>query len=268
MVVGEDVDDDGIGAGIGSGGGAVGACAGAGQVGAAGAEHAEGGGAAFTRAAGVVGADGGGELVDASRHEFGVGGGQPAPYGGGAGGVVAVPELDVTAFGGGVEAPDGGGVVDQDGGIDGVLEFGHRHRAEGRGDGGEVGVDAGQDVGIVDQLGAPADGVGQRGGQGALGDQFGDLGQPVTQRQSLAHLRGGRAWTDPTGRGDLGGRTVPTVTGPQLPLDGLFGGAASVGEFGDGGHPVKGHGGRGAGPAGQGIDQRRIIDMRQVIALG
>ncbi|MCU1695433.1 MAG: hypothetical protein JWR34_1496, partial [Mycobacterium sp.] len=73
---------------------------------------------------------------------------------------------------------------------------------------------------------------------------------------------------DPTRGGDLGGRTVPAITSPQLPLDGLFGGAAPVGEFGDRGHPVMGHGGLGAGPAGEGIDQRRIIDMRQVIALG
>src|SRR5882757_175126 len=77
---------------------------------------------------GVVGADGGGELGDASRHQFGVGDGQPAPHGGGAGGVIGVAELDVAAIGGGLEAQDGGGVVDQDGGIDGVFEFGHRQR--------------------------------------------------------------------------------------------------------------------------------------------
>ena len=51
-------------------------------------------------------------------------------------------------------------------------------------------------------------------------------------------------------------------------LDGLFGGTAPVGEFGDGRHPVMGHGRRSTGPAGQRIDQCRIVDMRQVIALG
>jgi len=71
-----------------------------------------------------------------------------------------------------------------------------------------------------------------------------------------------------TGGGDLGGCAVPAIAGPHLAPHGQLGGAAPCGEFGDRGHPVKGHGGLGAGPAGDGIDQRRVVDMGQVIALG
>ena len=221
--------------------GAVGTPTGAGQVGAAGAEHTQLPLSGDPHRARIVRAHPARELIDATLEQFGVGDHQPSPHRPGAGGVITVsrtPRHSPWPRSGTRRTAAGSCTV-----IAASMASSSLVTDSGPNDGGdrgEIGIDAGQHLGVLDQLGAPADGVGQPRRQGALGYQLRDLGQPVPQRECLVHLRGGLACTDPTGCGDLGGRGVPAVTRPQLSFDGLFGCAAAVGQFGDRRHPMVG----------------------------
>jgi hypothetical protein len=92
VVVGNDVNDEGIAARIGSGGGAVLASARAGQDGAAGRDHPDGLGAAFSGAARIVRAHHRHHRRDPPLDQFGVGDGEPGPHRPDSGGIVAFAE--------------------------------------------------------------------------------------------------------------------------------------------------------------------------------
>jgi hypothetical protein len=108
---------------------------------------------------------------------------------------------------------------------------------------------------VEDQPGAPTQQGGQRRGDDPGGEQGPDLGQPVTERQPLAHQGGGGAVTDRQGGADFGGAAVPSVTGPVLAFLGEFAIAAPVGQLGDRSEAAGRGGGFGPGRATDLIDQ-------------
>ena len=87
---------------------------------------------------------------------------------------------------------------------------------------GQLGVDEGQRLLVLNEVGQPGDGRHDEWAQRAFEMQGGHPGQPITQGHRDAHLARGPAVTDIERGGHLGGLRHPRIKRPQRALVVVF----------------------------------------------
>jgi hypothetical protein len=125
-------------------------------------QRGECGGAQFPAFARIIRADGAGQIVEAHLQHLLVGDAQASPEGGHPVGVVFVVELDVEVFGGPLGPDHGRGVEFLYPEIDGIDQLLFRMCPVLGGFPGDRGIDQYECVLVVDEVGAPGDGIDDR----------------------------------------------------------------------------------------------------------
>jgi hypothetical protein len=267
-VVGEDVDDDvGAGGDGARGGGAVLASAFARQGLGAGAQGAEGVGAPFGGGAGVVVADGVGEVGDAAFQCEGVGGVEPRPQAGVAGFVAGGAEGGVAAAVRVPPAAQPGGVDRGDRGVDGGLGFGVRQFRHPGGLLGQGGVELGLGGGVDDVAGARDDGADQHVADQSLGEQGGDFGEAVVQGDGAVGLVQGQGGADVLGGAEFGAGGGDRVQPPAVALGGGVAAGAATEQFSGDGEFAGAGGVLGSCAGTEGLEQGGVAQPGQVVGI-
>ncbi|BBX50045.1 hypothetical protein MPOR_10710 [Mycolicibacterium poriferae] len=178
--------------------------------------------------------------------------------------MIAAGDAEVAAALGAGRAAHGVGVEGVDPHGDRGVEFVARQRPPGGGRGGELVVELGPHR-IVDDQGAQPHDARDHPLADLPGQEAGvEAGQVVAQDDRGVHQRQGAAVGDGQRASDLGGGLIDRVAGPPRPRRiSLSGGLGAAASFGQRGQQSGLGGGRGSGPARDGVDQFAIRGVGQ-----